>query len=42
MAYVAMIGLHNDAPETAHAEFGRELQQVKTERQLAHFDNRIL
>jgi len=42
VAMVAMIGLHNDAPEAAHTEFGRELQAVKTERQLAHFDHRIL
>lgn len=42
IAYVAMIGLHSDAPETAQAAFGRELQQVKTERQLTHFDHRLL
>ena len=42
IAHIAMIGLHNDAPEPVHAEFGRELERVKTERQLAYFDNRIL
>ena len=42
VAFVAMIGLHQDAPESAHAEFGRKLQAVKTERQLVSFDNRIL
>lgn len=42
VAMVAMIGLHTDAPEAAHAEFGRDLQAVKTKRQLAHFDHRLL
>lgn len=42
VAFIAMVGLHQDAPEAAHADFGRELQAVKAERQLAHFDHRLL
>lgn len=42
IAFVAMVGLHEGAPEAAHVNFGRELQAVKTDRQLAYFDHRLL
>lgn len=42
VAHIPMVGLHKDAPEAAHNEWGRELQAVQVERQLVHFDNRML
>lgn len=42
VAHIPMVGLHKDAPESAHAEWGRELQAVKVERELVSFDHRML
>jgi hypothetical protein len=42
VAHIPMVGLHKDAPESAHAQWGRELSEVKVERQLAYFDNRMV
>lgn len=42
IAHIPLVGLHNDAPESAHAEWGRELQAVKAARELVSFDMRML
>jgi|GEM_PF-1984296 len=42
VAHIPMVGLHNDAPESIHREWGRELNEIKVERQLVSFDNRML
>ena len=42
VAHIPMIGLHTSAPKDAHREWGRELSEVKVERQLVSFDNRML
>lgn len=42
IAYIPMVGLHKDAPESAHAEWSCALESVQVERQLVQFDNRML
>ncbi len=42
IAHVAMVGLATEAGEQAHAEFGKELQEVKVERELVSFDMRMV
>lgn len=42
IAHIPMVGLHKDAPDSAHTEWGRELQEVKVERELVSFDHRML
>ena len=42
VAHIPMVGLHQDAPESAHIEWGKELQAVKVKRELVSFDNRML
>lgn len=42
VAYIPMVGLHKDAPPSAHAEWDRELCAVEVERHLVSFDNRML
>lgn len=42
IAYVAMIGIAESAPASSHMAFDRALREIKVERQLTHFDNRML
>lgn len=42
VAHIPMIGMHTAAPESAHREWGRELQAIEVERQIVSFDCRML